>query len=384
MTQSQPVTYPFEIGPFGSTTLAYDRHQTSAPVCRVLLPSGIEAWLVTRYADVCTVFRDPRFSRQEAVRIGAALVKGSGHELNPDLIQNTDGERHSRLRGAFSRYYGAEHRMVWGQIIERQAHETLDRLETVFDVRSDFFEPVALRSAKKLFGFLPSERAGLRTVSFNESGMLDLQDHVSSILRSGGYASSDSYIQMVPAISRDELLSQSELVSNLAFFISLTFEAVAAPFLGGIFAMLRDLDQWNVCLEDRSLLANAVSEILRCYPIGDGQFLRIAMDKVTLSDVAIQRGDAVLAPAPAANVDPAVFPDPRRFDVRRPNSNKHVAFGVGPHHCLGSFLVEVWIRAALSALLDRVPSLRLAVAPGAITYRPIPFVNIMERLPVTY
>jgi cytochrome P450 len=316
--------------------------------------------------------------------MGAALVKGSGHELNPDLIQNNDGERHSRLRGAFSHYYGAEHRITWGQIIEREARETLDTLEAPFDLRSDFFEPVARRSAKKIFGFQPSKQAGLRNVSFNESGMLDLEDQVCSILRSCRYASSDSYSHMIPAIDRYELLSQSELVSNLAFFISLTFDAVAAPFLGGVFAMLRDRDQWNACLQDRSLLANAVSEILRCYPVGDGQFLRIAMDKVTLSDVAMQRGDAVLAPAPAANVDPAVFPNSRRFDVRRPNSNKHVAFGVGLHHCLGSFLVEVWIRTALSTLLDRMPTLRLAVAPASITYRPIPFVNIMERLPVTY
>src|SRR5215467_10748084 len=85
------------------------RLTTPSPVCRVMMPSGLEAWLVTRYADVCTVFRDPRFFRQEAVRVGAAQVKGSGFELNPDLIQNTDGKRHSRLRAAFSSYYSIEH-----------------------------------------------------------------------------------------------------------------------------------------------------------------------------------------------------------------------------------------------------------------------------------
>jgi cytochrome P450 len=379
--------YPFEIGPFGSTTLAYDTYRADAPVCRVLMPSGLEAWLVTRYSDVCTVFRDPRFSRQEAVRVGAAQVKGSGLELNPDLMQNTDGKRHLRLRTAFSSYYSAGHRLLWTEIIETEARKTLEVLATAasaFDLRSAFFEPVARRSAERLFGFpFSKRRPGIIKVSFDERGMLDLQDHAASILLNRRTVLASPYLQGITASSRDGLLSHSELLANLTFFISLTFEAVAAPFLGGIFAMLRDLDQWQTCQKDRSLLSNAINEMLRSYPNGDGQFLRIAMEDAVLSGVTIKRGDAVLAPAPAANVDPYVFSNPRRFDVHRRNSNKHVAFGVGPHHCLGSLLVEVWMRTALLALLDRFPSLRLAVPPTAITYKPISFINIIERLPAT-
>jgi cytochrome P450 len=377
-----PVKFPFASGPYGSTTLEYDKYRVLAPVCRVMMPSGLEAWLVTRYANVCTVFRDPRFSRQEAVRVGAAQVKGSGFELNPDLIQNTDGKRHSRLRAAFSTYYSIKHRLHWVGIIEREAHEVLDSLaaDRFFDVRSDFFEPVARRSAERLFGFRAGRRTESMKASFDEKVMLELQDHVSSILQSGGNAFGSSYLQGVAATSRGKLLSQSELLANLAFFISLTFEAVAAPFLGGIFAMLRDRDQWQICLKERRLVPNAINEMLRCYPNGDGQFLRIAMDKAELSNVTIRRGDAVLAPVPAANVDPTVFSDPRRFDVRRSNCEKHIAFGIGPHHCLGSPLVQVWMQTALLALLDRFPSLRLAVVPSAITYRPIPLINMMERL----
>src|SRR5262249_53292269 len=159
-------------------------------------------------------------------------------------------------------------------------------------------------------------------------------------------------------------------------------EGVEVRFLGGIFAMVRDLEQWQMCLKDRRLLSNAINEMLRCYPNGDGQFLRIAMEKTELSNVTIPRGDAVLAPAPAANVDPSVFSDPRRFDVQRTNLRNHVAFGVGPHHCLGSHLVQVWMQTALSALLERFPSLRLAVPPAEIAYRPIPLTTILERLPV--
>src|SRR5262249_2313070 len=197
--------------------------------------------------------------------------------------------------------------------------------------------------------------------SFDEKVMLDLQDHVSSILESGGNAFGSSYLQGVAATSRSGLLSQSELLANLAFFISLTFEAVAAPFLGGIFAMLRDLEQWEMCLKDRRLLTNAKNEMLRCYPNGDGQFLKIAWEKAKLSNVTIRPGDAVLAPVPAANVDPSVFSDPRRFDVRRSNCKKHIAFGIGPHRCLGSLLVQVWMEPGLLDVIDHSLTLRVGM-----------------------
>src|ERR1043166_9986282 len=76
-----PPSYPFEVGPYGSSTLAYDQFRRSTPVCRVSLPSGIQAWLGRRYADVCAVLKDPTFSRNEAVRVGAALVKAAAMEL---------------------------------------------------------------------------------------------------------------------------------------------------------------------------------------------------------------------------------------------------------------------------------------------------------------
>src|SRR5262245_40135598 len=90
--------YPFERGPFGSSSLVYDRFRASSPVTRVALPSGWEAWLVTRYADICTVHRDPRFSRAKAVQAGASLGKEPSIELLPGVLQNVDGESHSRLR----------------------------------------------------------------------------------------------------------------------------------------------------------------------------------------------------------------------------------------------------------------------------------------------
>jgi cytochrome P450 len=171
---------------------------------------------------------------------------------------------------------------------------------------------------------------------------------------------------------------------NLVVFATATFSAVRAAFLGGVFALLRDINQWEECLRERALLPRAIDEMLRCFPNGDGQFLRVAKDHYELQSVEILRGDAVLAPVSAANTDPAVFSNPRHFDIHRPNSNKHVAFGIGRHRCIGDILAKVWVRTVLAALLDRLPSLRLAVGAETIGFGSNPLIYLMESLPVRY
>jgi cytochrome P450 len=378
--------FPFEMGPYGTPTLAYDKLRMSTPVCQVLVPSGLNVWLVTRYEDVCAVHRDTMFSRDEAVRTGAALVKGAGMEVEEGVLQNTDGDRHSRLQRVFASHYSQDHVSSWADIIQSEAHKTIDGFKPgkVFDLRGNFFEPVAKRSAETIFGFPVTANSRLLEHFFEASMLFDLRKRVVSFLRNGVSPPKGSYLGILNSARTEGLISESELVINLIVFMIATYEAIAAPFLGGILALLRNRDQWNICLRERQLLHNAVDEMLRCYPNGDGIFLRIAMKNIVLSGVEIRRGDAVLAPVAAANVDPAVFPEPRRYDARRRNSNKHIAFNVGRHRCIGSLLAKVWMRTALEALLDRLPSLRLAVAPTSITYRPVPLISIMERLPVTY
>jgi cytochrome P450 len=376
--------FPFEFGPYGTTTRTYDLFRSSCPVRRVSLPSGLKVWLVTTYADVCTVHKEPAFSREEAVREAATLVKGPSMELEPSVLQNTDGEQHSRLRRVFGIHYGHEHIPRWTYTIHNEAHRAIDGLEAgrIFDLRADLFEPVARRCAEGLFGF-PVATNNLQLELFFDRGMMaEARGFASSIISERTKLSEHSYIGMLNAARRNGQISEPELIMNLVVFATATFAAVRAAFLGGMFALLRDLNQWEACLQDRSLVPGAVDEMLRCHPNGDGQFLRVAKDGRELHAVKILRGDAVLAPVSAANIDPAVFVNPRHFNVHRSNSNKHVAFGIGRHRCIGAALAEVWMRTVLTALLDRLPTLRLAVDAETIGFGSNPLIYIMERLPV--
>jgi cytochrome P450 len=251
----------------------------------------------------------------------------------------------------------------------------------VFDLRADFFSLISRRSARRIFGFPEISGRDFQDASFEKTSMLSIQELVSSLLRAGDYPQNTFMTKCIEAKS-DGSLTASEVISNLTFFICLTFEALGAAFLGGVFALLRDLHQWETCLHDRSVLPNAVEEMV-LYPNEDGQFLRVALDDIELSDIMIRRGDVVLAPAAAGNVDPSIFPNPRCFDVTRSGSSRNIAFGIGRHRCLGEFLVKTWIVATSSTLLDRLPALRLAVNPESVAYRPIPLMNVLDRLPVT-
>jgi cytochrome P450 len=384
-TSSIP-TFPFAKGPYGAATIAYDELQASKPVCRVLAPSGLEVWLVTRYADVCAVLKNPTFSRDQAVRVGATLVESGGIELVEGVLQNTDGEQHSRLRSLFGRYYSPAQVTRWMDIIRDEVRAAIDhtRPGEEFDLRADFFEPVARRSAETIFGFPAWGDTEILQVFFDEQLISSLRQRIVSMLECGAQGAASPYLAELATASQRGLISERDLIDNLIVFMTATFDAVRAPFLGGLFALLRDPIQWEMCRRERPILPNAINEMLRCYSNGDGQFLRVATEDSRIDGVPIKRGDAVLASTAAANVDPARFPDPRRFDVRRSNSSEHVGFGVGPHRCIGAHLAGAWMRTALEALLDRMPSLRLAVAPAAITYRPIPLINIMDGLPAIY
>jgi cytochrome P450 family 142 subfamily A polypeptide 1 len=106
---------------------------------------------------------------------------------------------------------------------------------------------------------------------------------------------------------------------------------------------------------------------------------------VELHGVTIPEGDSVLLLYGAANRDPEVFADPETFDItRRPNP--HLAFGAGPHFCLGSALARLEIRIAFEEVLARLPDLRHAEGTGPDQPAPAPsaFIRGIRHMPVEY
>ncbi|MGI9601071.1 MAG: cytochrome P450, partial [Acidimicrobiales bacterium] len=93
------------------------------------------------------------------------------------------------------------------------------------------------------------------------------------------------------------------------------------------------------------------------------QFCRTTTEDVTIRGVDIPAGDKLYLSYLSANRDEDVFDDPNRFDILRPNADRHLAFGTGPHFCLGAALARLQLRCILTELYTQLPDIELAERP---------------------
>jgi cytochrome P450 len=146
-------------------------------------------------------------------------------------------------------------------------------------------------------------------------------------------------------------------------------------------ALARNPDQLRLLRSDPSLMTNAVEEFLR-YDSSVQVTGRAALEDVTVGTTAVAKGEGVLCLLGAANRDPAVYPDPDRLDIRRPNV-KPLSFGGGIHFCLGAQLARIEAEIAIATLLRRLPGLRLD-DPEHPDWRPTFVLRGLERLPARW
>jgi Cytochrome P450 len=150
---------------------------------------------------------------------------------------------------------------------------------------------------------------------------------------------------------------------------------------GGAYQLLTDRPQWDRLLADRTLVTSAVEEMLRWVsPIKN--MSRTATRTTDFHGMTIREADKLLLLYPSANRDEDHFEDPFRFDIARA-PNDHVAFGFGPHFCLGSSLARVELRVMFEQLLERLPDLAL-VEPDEPAHRPANFVSGYEAMRVAF
>src|SRR5262249_18258965 len=146
----------------------------------------------------------------------AALVKDASIELAAGGVQNTDGEQHSRLRKAVAKHYAANPTSQWARAIQSEAHKGIYGLrpEEGFYLRTDFFEPVAQRSAEKIFGFPASRRPSL-DLFFNAAKTIELKNWLTSQVSKRTEFAEGTYLEALKGACRDGLISADELVINL-------------------------------------------------------------------------------------------------------------------------------------------------------------------------
>jgi cytochrome P450 len=343
-------------------------------------------WVLTRYADVMTVLRSPDTS---AERIAAAQQRvgpefQSLYEVRSHSMLHSDPPRHTRLRLLVNKAFTP-------RTVEELApfiHNFVDKVLTAaqargrMDVMAELAVPLPATVIAEMLGVPAEDRDRFKQWSDDTSAAVgNLPSNLSpDVLRKSMTATEElqNYFRgiiaqrraeprhdlisaLVKAQDEGDRLSETELLANSVLLLNAGHETTTNLIGNGTFALLRHPDQMQRLRDNPALLPTAIEELLRYdSPV---QFTsRILKADMKLGGKVLRTGQNVLLLLGAANRDPEQFPDPDRLDVGRPD-NKHLAFGLGSHFCLGAPLARLEGRLVFEALLSRAPNLRLDGPP---------------------
>ena len=188
---------------------------------------------------------------------------------------------------------------------------------------------------------------------------------------------------LISARDQGDRLRENELVSMVFLLLVAGHETTVNLIASGTLALLLNPGELARLQADPSLLGGAVEELLRYVnPVNHATY-RFAAEPVEIGGVRIGRGDPVIVALSSANRDPSRYADPDRLDVGlATQADRHVAFGIGIHFCLGAPLARLEGCGRLSGLLARFGSMRLAVPAESLRWRPSTLIHGLESLPV--
>ncbi|MET9956118.1 cytochrome P450 [Streptomyces sp. NPDC006339] len=360
------------------------------PISRYTHPGGKPGWLITGYDMVRSVLADPRFSSRKD------LMNVVDFELPPappgEFLLMDDPE-HSRYRKPLVGKFTVRRMRMLTERIEQITADCLDAMEETgppTDLVTAFAKPIPTIVICEILGVPYEDRA-----SFQEQIDAFMGGEVSDEELIAAYTATQEYLAQLVAAKRahptDDVLSEltdsdltdEELKGISLILLAAGFDTTANMLSLGTFALLQHPEQLAALRADPALTDGAVEELLRYLSVAK-TFHRTALEDVELGGQTIKAGTTVVLSYNTANRDPDRFPDPHTLDLRRQSSG-HLAFSHGIHQCLGQQLARVEMRVAFRALVDRFPTLRLAVPAAEVALRPeTADIFGVKSLPVTW
>jgi cytochrome P450 len=350
---------------------------------------ALDGWLVTRRDLALQAMRDSATFTVDDPRFSTGRVVG------PSML-TLDGEEHGRHRDPFARPFRLDAvRRRFTHAVEEAIDRLIDGLEPNgrAELRRGFAGPLAATVVTQALGLRDTDTgAVLRWYD----GIVDAVTGVAAgrpVTRAGrdAFAALRSSVEpaldgdpgsslVAAAVSHAGGLTRDEVVSNVAVLMFGGIETTEGMIANAVLHLLSHSEQRELVERDRGLLAAAVEESLRLEPAA-AVIDRYATRDVRFGDAPIGQGELVTISLAGANRDPAEFPDPDRFDIRRENARHQVAFAHGPHVCIGMHLARLEAHTAIGRLLERLPRLRLdpghPTAPRGLVFRKPPTLHVL-------
>ncbi|WP_181871359.1 cytochrome P450 [Sphaerisporangium album] len=351
------------------------------PISRYPFPDGHQGWLITGYDLVRSVLADSRFSsRKELMRHHPTIDLGDIEvpPAPPGEFLLMDEPQHSRYRKPLVGKFTVRRMRLLTERVEQITADHLDAMEKAgppADLVTAFAKPIPAIVICELLG-VPYQDRG----SFQQQVDSFLSGETSDEELMAAYTATQHYLAELVAAKRanptDDVLSDltesdltdEELRGVALILLAAGLDTTANMLALGTFALLRNPAQLAALRADSALADQAVEELLRYLSVAK-TFMRTALEDVELGGRTIEAGTTVILSYHTANRDPERFADPHVLDLRRQDGG-HLAFGHGIHQCLGQQLARVEMRVAFPALINRFPTLRLAVPAEEVALRP--------------
>ena len=343
-------------------------------------------WLLTRYDDITWTLQDYQtFTSLGRLTASMELPEPLWEKVEPLVrhysqgLINVDPPDHSRMRKlvhlAFTPRAIRKMRAAIEAIVERLIDEQIERGH--MDVIWDFSYPLPVtviaemmgipvedhpkfkRWSREIVGFMATPKPSATVLLNSQDALLSMQQYFRDIYAQRRRQPEDDLITaLVLAELEGDKLTEEEMVSSCVTILIGGHETTTYLIANGMYALLQHPDQMGLLRGNPALGASATEEFLRY----EGPFQRnrrIATRDVEIGGMAIEQGQLIMQFLGAANRDPAQFPNPDALDIRRA-PNKHLAFGYGPHFCVGAPLGRLEASTAIRALLQRLRGIRLA------------------------
>lgn len=344
-------------------------------------------WIVTRYEDVNKCFVDRNlFSAANTINPLKAPCPAAGQALGEagvvitGTLINEDNPQHALHRGPIQQSLHPNLLRSLGDFVRERATAELDKIvkRGKADMNQDYgfwipanviFELMQVPAedipqikqwvggAAELIWGMPEDQRQIQLAN----GLGEYWKYVEAYIRR---LKADPQDHFVGEMVKRHLSDPENWPEEYVIWLTLNFmfaghETASNAFASGVRLFMENRDQWDLIVEDPSLIPNAIEEILR----HRGSVLawrRLTREPVTLSGVTIPAGANVKLMLGAANHDPEVFEDPERFDIRRPNAARHFTFGKGGHMCMGAPLGRLELKILFEELSRRLPHLQLS------------------------
>ncbi|MBO0909822.1 cytochrome P450 [Arthrobacter sunyaminii] len=343
------------------------RLQAENPVAQVAWGDG-KIWAITKHADVRAMLSDARFSSDRSLPghpTGRAYVPGSLRQLiEMDPPEHTTAR--SRIMNEFTVKKIAAMRPRITEIVDETIEAMLAGPSEV-DLVDALSLPVPSMVIAELLG-VPYEDHSF----FQENSAVFVEIDATAEEKAVAIGNLKAYIGKLVAERVDQpgedILSRQlaaganpEELTAMGFLLLIAGHETTANMISLSVMTLLDKPELAQQLRDNpSLMPGAVEELLRYFTIAEIGGLRLATEDLEIDGTIIPAGDSVFGLTNTANRDPEVFEDPNRIDFTR-GARNHLAFGFGPHQCLGQNLARLELEVVLAAVLRRLPTLRLAV-----------------------